>query len=326
VGVRGQGGTGTGAGVYGTNGSGSGYGVWGINGSNIGVLGTGSKAMAADGANFGISATASAVGTGIAVYARANNNQAGQGAVTAINDNASTSNVSAIFGQASSGAGATLVGVTGLVAVGTSVGISATASGPAGIAVKAEVNSVNAAIIGVNNSTSINTPAVYGSATGSGTGVQADVFLPSANSKAIDASVNTPTGFGAWISNPGTLGATLTQGAALFVSGTIKTSGGVFLDGAASGSPWTVNAGTPLTFGPSGSVRSSGASKTAVTRIIVNHPQVTPSSTVIISWVHAVPPINYSVSVAAGSFNIWLPSTSFDTTGNQGFNFLIINQ
>ncbi len=161
VGVRGQGGSGASTGVYGTNASLTGFGVQGINTNNIGVLGTGSKAVVATGTAFGLSATASSP-SGTAVLAGAstttqavgiNNNGSGNGLyVTSVGsgevgaairawNNGTQSNAYAIYGRVPNGignpaqgaavygswesgnVGTTGVGVEGLVNSGSGAGV-----------------------------------------------------------------------------------------------------------------------------------------------------------------------------------------------------------
>lgn len=340
--------------------SGGGMGVLGGSaGSGVGVFGyapnAGGIAMEARGNLIGLSATASGTGNAFAIHAQG----AGTNAVAYFGDHAAGSPSSAVwaenfgagygvyanvqdgigvFGKATLTAGVGVWGKnimgsgTAMIAEGGSIGLSATAASGNGVAIKAQVNSTDSAVLAINDNIAINTNAIYGSSTGSGTGIKGDVFSPGANAKAVYGTIPTGSGspdkaYAVYAENVATSGITA-GGAALYVNGGIKVNNALFNDASGSSGTWNVNGGSSLSGGPAWSVRRT-ASITGVTTIVFRSPMITANSILLFTLALASAPgsVGHVVTVSPGQATISFTGSgvNFTNSGSDGFNLLIIN-
>lgn len=160
---------------------------------------------------------------------------------------------------------------------------------------------------------------VKGETTGLGIGVHGK--SPGGPGTGVMGMANGGSGTGVLAQNINTIGVN-TSGSALYVSGSVKTSGGILNTNTTAGNIWNVNGGANLTFGPSGSIRCSAPLGTIDT-ISIKSPMITANSVLVVSFVTASPPASHTVTVSTGTAIITIPSTGFGT--GEGFNFLIIN-
>ena len=111
-------------------------------------------------------------------------------------------------------------------------------------------------------------------------------------------------------------------GAALYVSGAVKTSIEIFTNQTTAGSYLVSTANN----GPAGSVTFSTVS-TAVSKITINNNLISLKSSVIftLSGFGGSPGLAYTVNVLAGQCVISVIGGSITFTANSGFNYLIIN-
>lgn len=185
--------------------------------------------------------------------------------------------------------------------------------------------------------------AVYGGVTGSanGTGVVGEavtgvygrnIFAPGAgilgesivsNGIGVKGKGYDPYIIGILAENTSTFSGSY-SGAALYVSGTVKTSKILFSDNGSYTTTWNVNAGNQLNYGPAGAIRTV-APLNNISQIIVTTPVVTSTSVVMVTFVTSQTIQNHSIRISGGgSFIIQLqPSVNFSS--GEGFNYLIIN-
>jgi|GEM_PF-4877754 hypothetical protein len=335
--VSGQSSTGLGGNFQGANGvsatatgAGNSVGVYGgsSSGTGIGVVGSGDWGVIANGQTAGVSATCTtANGWGVWTSSQA----VGGKGVVAFGDT---------VGVAST---ATNAAGTGVIANGPAMGLSATAATGNAVYGRSGVTG----IVGRTDSTS--SFGVQGIGTGTGTGIQGTLAAGSGGSKGVQGTnpaiggigvegTNTEStvgggiglnglashsaSFGVMASNPSTLAAT-SAGAALYVSGSVKTSRIAFTENTNYSGVWNVNGGAYVAGGPAAMVRfGAGNTGSSITQITFFNQLITTSSTVIVNFVGVAPG---TCSVVAGSSvcQIYVPSTAFPV--NTGFNILIIN-
>jgi hypothetical protein len=229
----------------------------------------------------------------------------------------------ALRAEASSGIGA--------IVQGSNKGLSVTATSSSGEAIIATANTYNSTILAINDSSATNTQAIYGSATGSGTGVKGDVFSPSVNAKAIYGSIpssgsgSPQASFAVYAENPTTSGVNA-SGAALFVHGAIKVNYTSLNDSTpGAGGTWNINGGSPVTGGPAWVVRR-GSSIGSCSKIVFKSPMITPNSVVMFSTALAISSGGaHLINVSSGQveINFNTPTPAFNS--GDGFNLLVIN-
>lgn len=213
-----------------------------------------------------------------------------------------------------------------------------------GKAIEAESNmSGEKVITGIHYGTSGGEIGVYGGVTGSanGTGVVGEavtgvygrnIFAPGAgllgesmvsNGIGVKGKGYDPYIIGILAENISTFSGSY-SGAALYVSGTVKTSKILFSDNGSYTTTWNVNAGNQLNYGPAGAIRTV-APLNNISQIIVTTPVVTSTSVVMVTFVTSQTIQNHSIRISGGgSFIIQLqPSVNFSS--GEGFNYLIIN-
>lgn len=114
------------------------------------------------------------------------------------------------------------------------------------------------------------------------------------------------------------------SGAALYVSGTVKTSMTLFTDNISYTNTWNVNNGNPLEYGPAGVIRLAAPANN-ISTIVVRTGVITANSTVIVTFLTNQTIQSYVVKLALpDAFEIRLqPAINFSS--GEGFNYLIIN-
>jgi hypothetical protein len=227
----------------------------------------------------------------------------------------------ALRAEASSGIGA--------IVQGSNKGLSVTATSSSGEAIIAAANTNSSTILAINDSSATNTQAIYGSATGSGTGVKGDVLNPYVNAKAIYGSIPSGPGpqhaFAVYAENPSTSGVNA-SGAALFVHGAIKVNYTSLNESTPGSGTWNINNGSPVSGGPAWVVKRTSGSFTSCTSIVFKSPMITPYSVVMFSTTLATPYSGgYLINVSSGQAVITFSGTGPTFNVNDGFNLLVIN-
>ncbi len=300
-----------GVGVMAENGDGTGYGMYVRN------FGAGGKALVAGANAQAISATTIS-GSTSAIFAFSSSTAA---TIEAYNENANE------------GMGGYFKGVTGVVVVGGALGVSVSSKD---MAMYVRGNDVGHAIYVINDNP--NTNAVGLRAQGAAGGIRASPSALGTTGSAgvygdavsffgaygVVGSAGVATATGVLAQNTSTIGVG-SSGAALHVSGSIKTSNALINEGINMTTTWNVNNSVSLATGPAGQARFGvGFSGTNITTINVFTPMCQPGSVVLITWTGMTPTNYYNVRANPGSFAItFVTNQAFPA--NTGFNYLIIN-
>lgn len=175
-------------------------------------------------------------------------------------------------------------------------------------------------ITSIHNATFGEAISLYGAATQTAQGI--GVLGDGAGIGVKGNSIN-QDGIGVMALNPMTLSMP-TNGSALYVSGTVKTSTILFTDNGSYTTTWNVNNGNPLNYGPGGAIRLAAPANN-ISTIVVRTPVITANSVVIVTFLTSQTIQSYVVKVVLpDTFEIGLqPAVNFSS--GDGFNYLIIN-